>query len=242
MKLEHRRLGSLDCSIVDALPEGTRPSTLVVLCHGYGAPATDLMPLAGELYRQQPQIAEQVRFCFPAAPLSLDEMGIPEGRAWWPLNVARLQQAIATGELGELRSSTPPGMPEARAALVELVGKLREDEDNRESRLILGGFSQGAMVSTDAALRMEQPPETLCIFSGTLLCEAEWSELATTRQELQVIQSHGRQDPVLPFAAAEWLRDVLLGAGLNVDFLPFNGGHTISSDALIKLRDCLLTG
>jgi len=49
---------------------------------------------------------------------------------------------------------------------------------------------------------------------------------------LPVLQSHGRADPVLPFALAERLRDELLAAGLVVDFTPFNGGHGIAGPAL----------
>jgi len=41
------------------------------------------------------------------------------------------------------------------------------------------------------------------------------------------MQSHGREDPLLPFAIAERLRDLMVDNGLSVDFVPFRGGHQI---------------
>jgi len=50
-----------------------------------------------------------------------------------------------------------------------------------------------------------------------------------------VLQSHGREDPLLPFANAEALRDLLVEAGAKVDFLPFSGGHAIPFEAVDRL-------
>jgi phospholipase/carboxylesterase len=46
------------------------------------------------------------------------------------------------------------------------------------------------------------------------------------------MQSHGRSDPILPFAAAERLRDFLKTAGADVRWVEFGGGHTIPMGAL----------
>jgi phospholipase/carboxylesterase len=39
--------------------------------------------------------------------------------------------------------------------------------------------------------------------------------------------SHGREDPLLPFAAAAGLRDALTTGGMVVEWVPFRGGHGI---------------
>jgi phospholipase/carboxylesterase len=44
---------------------------------------------------------------------------------------------------------------------------------------------------------------------------------------LPVFQSHGRQDPLLPFPTAEGLRNALTKAGMVVEWVPFEGGHGI---------------
>jgi phospholipase/carboxylesterase len=60
---------------------------------------------------------------------------------------------------------------------------------------------------------------------------------------LHVVATHGRRDPVLPFAGAEALRDLLTEAGVDLTFVPHNGVHEIPQiavDALSKLaRDRL---
>ena len=54
-----------------------------------------------------------------------------------------------------------------------------------------------------------------------------------------MFQSHGRTDPILPFAAAEWLRDLLDDSGLEVEFLEFPGVHTIPMEAVEKMGSLL---
>ena len=52
--------------------------------------------------------------------------------------------------------------------------------------------------------------------------------------------SHGRQDPILPYIEGEALRALLTEAGLAVEFIPFDGPHTIHPDALDKLAELLV--
>jgi phospholipase/carboxylesterase len=227
------RLGALDCQVVDALPEGTSPELLVVLCHGFGAPATDLVPLASELMELNAVLAERVRFVFPAAPLSLSAFGMPHARAWF-----HLPPEVLTGQQRDwerFASAVPEGLPEARRAIMGLVSALSAATRLPYGRIVLGGFSQGAMVTTDVTLRLEEAPAGLCILSGTLLAQDEWRQRAPARRGLPVFQAHGRHDDVLPFAPAERLRDLLVEAGLAVEFVPFDGPHTIAPDELKKL-------
>jgi phospholipase/carboxylesterase len=91
------------------------------------------------------------------------------------------------------------------------------------------------MLATDVTLRAERPPAGLVILSGAPVCVDEWTELAPKRAGLPVLQSHGRADPVLPFQGGEWVRDLLEGSRLPVDFVPFNGGHGIPSGVLERL-------
>jgi len=228
-------LGGLNCRIVDALPDGGKPSFVVVLCHGFGAPGTDLVSLGPELLQIEPGLQDRVQFVFPEAPLSLDEMGMFGGRAWWMTDVGRFQAAIEQGRVRELCSETPEGLPHARSLVMSLVEELRTSTGLPMSKFLLGGFSQGSMVATDITLRLDEPPAGLCVFSGSLISEDEWRELAARRRNLPVLQCHGRQDPILPFAAAEWLNELLTGGGMSVEFAPFDGMHTISMDGLERL-------
>lgn len=218
------KLGSLTARITGGEDrEGGGSGPVVVLMHGYGAPGTDLVPLWREL-----TVPHAVRFVFPEAP---HELGFG-GRAWWPIDMARLQDRFSPGAVERLASEVPAGASEAHAAVIELLGALERDHGAKPEQTIIGGFSQGAMLATDVVLRTSRPFGGLAILSGTIISHREWQPLLAARRGLRVLQSHGRADNVLPFAVAEQLHAELVSAGLNVEFVPFNGGHGIGGSVL----------
>jgi phospholipase/carboxylesterase len=229
------RVGPLRVRRVVVEPEKTTKSSLtVVLNHGFGAPADDLVGLAEAGFAPP-----GTTLIFPEAPHAVsDLLPLPffgDARAWWPIDVARLELAIARGEMRDLTRERPDGLPEARAALVAMLDAL----DVAPGRLVLGGFSQGAMLATDVALRDLRPLAGLVILSGTLIAEDEWVPRMASRAGLRVLQSHGRADPLLPYAIAERLRDALVSAGLLVRFSSFDDGHGIPPSVLDDLADFL---
>jgi phospholipase/carboxylesterase len=227
---------------MQVVQEGASAPTLVaVLCHGFGAPGDDLVGLAGELFRLAPALAGKVRFVFPEGPLSLESLGMGGARAWWMLEPAHFAaiQAQDLPRMLAMRREVPDGLPKARRLLMALVEGLSRETGLAPGRVVLGGFSQGAMLATDVALRLEEPPAGLAILSGTLVNEVEWQVRAPKRAGLPVLQAHGRQDPLLPFENAVALKDLLTSAGLPVEFLPFDGGHTIASGPLERLAQFL---
>src|SRR5579871_6376615 len=151
-------------------------------------------------------VPREMRFVFPSAPLALP--GFAGGRAWWLIDLERIQ---------------------------ELMTGARGHDDERARKVVLGGFSQGAMLACDVALRREKAVDALVMLSGTLIAADEWTQLAPRRRGLRVLQSHGHDDPLLPFAAAERLRDLLAASGLDVEFVPFRGGHEIPDGVLERL-------
>jgi phospholipase/carboxylesterase len=102
-------------------------------------------------------------------------------------------------------------------------------------KTVLGGFSQGAMLSCDVMLRTTQPYAGLIQLSGTLLAIQEWAPLLQKRKGLPVFQSHGRQDELLPYVGAERLRDTLTHGGISVEWHSFRGGHEIPRAVLQRL-------
>lgn len=221
-------LGGLECVVTggtDRAGGGAGPA--VVLLHGFGAPGDDLVSLHRVL-----DVPREVRFVFPAAPIALDMMGV-DSRAWWMIDMVRLQRAMETGELRDLTRDVPEGMAPARTLVTALLDEV--DERMRPSHVVLGGFSQGAMLSTDVALRTTRPLAGLVLLSGTLLAESEWLPLMPARHGLPVLQSHGTADPLLPFGLAERLSAELRKAGLDATFLAFRGGHEIPPPVLEEL-------
>jgi phospholipase/carboxylesterase len=205
--------------------EGGGEGPVVVLLHGFGAPGDDLVSL-WRVLRAPPG----TRFVFPEAPLSLAALGMPEGRAWWMIDIARFQRTRTPQDLANLMAQVPDGLAAARGRVVAMLDEL--DAALRPSKLVLGGFSQGAMLAIDVALRTDRALAGVVAMSGALIAEDDWRALAPKRSGLAVVQSHGTRDPILPFAAAEALRDVLVGAGLAHTWVPFAGEHAIGPQVL----------
>jgi phospholipase/carboxylesterase len=216
-------LGGLSCHVFPEAEAG-HPEGAIVLCHGFGAGGDDLVPLREELVHLNPALARQ-RFIFPEAPLSLG----PGSRAWWMIDFASLER------LENFTREEPDGMPHARALLRKLIDEVSAQAQLPIGKISLGGFSQGAMLATDVALRLEEQPRSLTVLSGALLNEPVWQAKAKARAGLKVLQSHGYEDPILPFMLGEALKELLTGAGLAVDFVPFHGEHGIPANILDKM-------
>jgi len=239
MNQTQREIAGLHCHVVDALPKGTKPKISTVICHGFGAPGTDLVSLSFELLRAFPTLEESVQFVFPEAPISMDSLGMLGGRAWWMIDVEQMMQEIEAGEFRDKRKDCPEELKDCREKMMGLVEILMTENELSCDRIVLGGFSQGSMLATDVALHLQEPPAGLFVFSGSLLCEEQWRPLVKQRGLLKVLQSHGFEDPILPYKAAEWLRDLFVESNFDVEFVSFHGEHTIPSEALQKLGKML---
>lgn len=230
------RYGSLDCIVYDSLDEkrdNGKPKVAVVLCHGYGAPGHDLAGLGPEWIRMLEGTSDSIRFVFPAAPHSLADLGMPDGRAWWPINMAQLAEAVQTSSFSDLHDRQPPGIDEARDTLCETINAIKADLAGDETPLVLGGFSQGAMLTMDVALRGKiAPPDLLIQYSGTLICQSEWEASLSRLDDTFVYQSHGTIDPILPFTSAQALNQLLKDGNVRCEFHSFDGPHTIDGDSI----------
>lgn len=220
---------------IDGKGGGNGP--VVILLHGFGAPGDDLVPLADWI-----AAPTGTRFLFPEAPLSLS-MGFGDSRAWWLIDMARLEADRAAGRVRDLSQEVPRGLPQAREALEGFLAALPRAMPIDFTHTVIGGFSQGAMLTCDLVMRTAQPIAGLIQLSGTLLAKQDWRPTLAKRAGLPVFQSHGVADSVLPYVMAERLRDELTKAGLAVEWHNFRGGHEIPEMVLrrlgIFLTNCL---
>jgi len=225
------KVGQLDCRVIQ---HGDQAKVAVILCHGYGAPGEDLVSLAEVFIDFLGDSASDFRFIFPAAPLQPPEIAVYGGRAWWEINMAALFAANQASAFSQLHDKTPPGIAEATEMLVSTITETLADLGG-SGRYVLGGFSQGAMLTMNTTLVTQvPPPELLVQFSGTLVCQPQWqTHLDAGRLgQTDVVQSHGRQDPILPFSSAQTLFEMIKKACQSAKFIPFNGPHTIPTEAL----------
>lgn len=212
---------------------GTGP--VVILLHGFGAPGDDLVPLADVL-----DAPTGTRWLFPEAPLSLS-MGFGDSRAWWMIDMARIQADRAAGRVRDLSQELPKGLALAREKMLAFLKDLPRHVPMDYKKTVIGGFSQGAMLTCDAALHTDYPFAGLIQLSGNLLAQPVWSPLMPKRKGMPVFQSHGVQDDILPYVGGERLRDALSHSGLTVDWHSFRGGHEIPESVLRALSVFLRT-
>lgn len=204
----------------------------IILSHGFGAPGDDLVSLARVV-----DAGRGVRWFFPEAPHALDVGMGQQGRAWWHIDMMRFQREMMAGRRANIVDETPDGLVEARAALDGCIDALVAEHRLDPARTILGGFSQGAMLSTELVLFREKTSFAgLAVLSGSLLSSSRWSPAIAERgASLHVMQSHGEADPILAFEGAMALRNLLVAAGADVDFVKFRGQHEIPSVTLEHL-------
>lgn len=201
---------------------GSGPPSLVLL-HGYGSNAEDWLQFTETI-----QLPRSGAFVFPQGPWR----GPNGARGWWWLNI---EGHVPTGEQFPDFSVANPGGIKVASRLVR-----RFLQDVR-GPIVLGGFSQGAMLSAEIAFQTDQPLAGLVLIGGTTVNETKWVEQFPGRRSLPIFIAHGRQDDVLPFALAERFAGKLKTAGLNVTWFPFEGGHNIPPPVIRELNTFLAT-
>lgn len=222
-KLIQRRLGGID---ILEKPGDPQQGTIVLL-HGFGADAYDLAPLCNTY--------DGPTWIFPQGPLEIPFSPTHTGRAWFPVDIELLTRAIQERRLNDVFKAFPPELNGAR----DSVDALLDDLNIPRSQIILGGFSQGAILAVETALHSPLRCGGLVIFSGTLINEASWRRLAPIHGGTPFFQSHGTHDPLLPLPNAQALTHLLQEGGLKGELHTFNGGHDIPSLILKQLTSFL---
>ncbi len=149
--------------------------------------------------------------------------------------MARIAQDRAAGRVRDLSQDIPKGLAPVRETMLSFLKEIEQKFGADPKKTVLGGFSQGAMLSCDLILHTDRPYAGLVQLSGNILAQPIWGPLLPKRKGLPVFQSHGVQDEILPYVGAERLRDTLAHAGLSVEWHNFRGGHEIPRMVLQRL-------
>ncbi len=207
-------------------PDRLRDGWTGCLLHGFGAGANDLIGLA-------PELAVAGDWFLPHAPVEIAVAGMSYGRAWFPREPDRLQKALFGTYFQNLRAMEPSGLAES----ARLVRAMLDRKGVNWKKLILGGFSQGAMVAAEVLRQglvnpVSPLPGVVLLFSGACIAESWWNGVADSSgtsgsAHVRVFQSHGREDSILPFAEGVAMAEQLGRAGFPVEFTEFDGGHAI---------------
>jgi phospholipase/carboxylesterase len=171
------------------------PRQLVVLCHGLGADAFDLIDLAPSWQHACPDAL----FASVHAPFQHDS-GF--GRQWWDV-ADRSPPMVETG--ARMAAAYLHGFIDAELARLDLPGEA----------YAMMGFSQGAMISLFTGLRRPVAPRAILAFSGALIAPETLSvELAN---HAPVLLAHGEVDEVVPVSRCHDAEAALIVAGVPVE-------------------------
>jgi phospholipase/carboxylesterase len=182
----------------------------LVLLHGRGADENDLFPLLDELDPER-----RLHGYTPRGPLAL-----PPGGAHWYV-VPRV------------------GYPDP-ASFAAGFGALTEWFDGLPfpaGRIVLGGFSQGAVMAYALGLGAGRPrPASLLAFSGFIPTVDGW-ELDTASPFPPVAIAHGTYDPVIPVEFGRQACATLEAAGADVVYRESPIEHWIDPAVVVELRE-----
>ena len=171
-----------------------KDARLVILLHGWGADGSDLAPLAPSLLSQASVASEDTSSAnhssFGGAVFVPDAPNIcsanPFGRQWFELS----DPASGIGRNASACLQTAEFIAAMLDALSMRIGYASD-------QIILGGFSQGGMVSLTAGVGYEKPLAGLFCLSGAWLTS---EQTCHQPKGLPVFLAHGVLDPVVPFA------------------------------------------
>jgi phospholipase/carboxylesterase len=197
-------------------PSAGEPEGLLVLFHGRGADEHDLFPLLDALDPERRLLGVT-----PRGPLSL-----PPGGAHW----------YAVREIGY---PDPATFLPTYAAVSGWLDALAEETGLTPERTVLGGFSQGAVMTYALGLGRGRPrPAGLVALSG-FIPTVEGFELDLEKPLPPVAIGHGTVDPVISVDWSRRARQLLQEAGVDVLYREYPLPHTIDPQFLPELETWL---
>jgi phospholipase/carboxylesterase len=203
---------------VDEITARTRPAAgepqgALVLMHGRGADEHDLLPLADAL-----DPARRLTVVTPRGPLALP----PGGRHWYRVR--------------EIGYPDPATFLPTYEAAGEWLDRLPEQTGVPLDRTVLGGFSQGAVMSWALGLgRGRSRPAGIVALSG-FMPTVDGFELDLSNLEgYPVAIGHGTYDPVIGVEWGRRARDAAEAAGAAVTYEESPMPHTIDPQFVSRL-------
>ena len=188
-------------------PAAAEPEGALVLLHGRGADEGDLFPLLDALDPER-----RLHGYTPRAPLALP----PGGAHWYVVPRVGYPDAPSFGRSYGLLTAWLDALP--------------------HERVVLGGFSQGAVLAYAAGLGDGRPrPAALLAFSGFIPTVEGWrADLAPPFPPIAI--AHGTLDPVIPVEFGRSARDTLVAAGADVLYRESPIEHWIDPAAVEEFR------
>lgn len=200
-------------------PDGS-PRGALILNHGRGTDENDLFGLLDELDPDRSLLGVAT-----GAPI----IGLPPGGRHWYV-------------VERVGFPHPETFARSYEALSLRLDELLAEREIDWPRVVLGGFSQGAVISYAVALGSGRPsPAALLCASGFVPTVAGWRPELGDRDRLRALIHHGARDPVIGVEFGRAARDLLSGGGLEVAYLESSAGHWLPPEILPPMRATVAT-
>ena len=167
---------SLNTVILEPLSK-TKPKNAVILCHGYGGDGKDISILAGYWRTYLPDTI----FVCPDAP---EQCAANEsGYQWFDLIDENSEQILSKSLVAENK-------------LNKLIDEVKEGYNLLANQIIIGGFSQGSMISLQTGIKRKDKINSILGYSGKIIDLEHLSKNIISRPNIFLM--HGDIDQVVP--------------------------------------------
>ena len=154
-----------------------KPKNAVILCHGYGGDGKDISILANYWKNYLPETI----FICPDAPEKCAVSAT--GFQWFDLMDQTKDEILTKSLVAEIK-------------LNKLIDEVKDNLNLKSKNIILGGFSQGCMISIQTGLKRTDKIKAIIGYSGKIISTDHLSKNINSRPE--VILMHGDKDEVVP--------------------------------------------
>ena len=154
-----------------------KPKNAVVLCHGYGGDGKDISILAGYWRTYLPDTI----FICPDAPEKCEAS--PSGFQWFDLTDQDPEQILSKSLVAENK-------------LNKLIDEVKEGYNLLANQIIIGGFSQGSMISLQTGIKRKDKINSILGYSGKIIDLEHLSKNIVSRPNIFLM--HGDIDQVVP--------------------------------------------
>jgi phospholipase/carboxylesterase len=128
-----------------------------------------------------------------------------------------------------------PGVAKSQKLLVEVLEAQRA-KGFSSAQTVLGGFSQGCLMSIETGLRYPHRLAGIVGISGYVSDpEKLLTELSPVARQQRLLITHGTLDPLIPFAKVREQIQMLKAAGLQIEWHEFVKPHTIAGEPELEI-------
>jgi phospholipase/carboxylesterase len=206
-------INDIDATAIE-LDSSTPADSCIIWLHGLGADGSDFVSLVPELHLP-PTLP--TRFIFPHAPFRPITFNPGyEMRAWF--DIIALSHHAPIDEAGILASK----------AIITSIIEREEARGIRSDRIILAGFSQGAVIALATGLSYAKPLAGLLMLSGYLpIAEQILGASHPANRHTPIFVAHGTQDTILSYALGKRVYVTLKQAGYAVSWHNYEMAHSL---------------